>query len=330
MIRKIILPGGSGFLGRTLARWFEERGAEVIILTRSPKPVPHGKQVYWDGKTRGPWTETLEGADAVINLAGRSVNCRYHRRNRAAMMDSRVDSTHVLGDAIAACKNSPKVWIQSSTATIYKHTYGPVHDETGPIGSHPDAKDAFSIEVATNWEKAFEDKPTPCTRRLIMRTAMVFGDEPGGVYQVLRRLVRFGLGGDMHHGRQYMSWLHAEDFCRIMEWMITNERAEGIYNVAAPHPLSNREMMKIFRKVERVPIGLPAFLWQLELGAFFLRTETELIIKSRRVVPKRLLDEGFEFNYPGVEDALKALRESSCARVPQEGIKFRGRAWWTW
>lgn len=322
-MKKIVIPGGSGFLGRVLTRWFEERGMEVIILTRSPKDGGHGKQIFWDGKTMGPWAETLENAEAVINLAGRSVNCRYHRRNRKEIMDSRVNSTRILSEAIAACENPPAVWIQSSTATIYKHTFGPAHDESGPIGSHPDAKDAFSIEVATAWEKAFEETPTPRTRRIIMRTAMVFGREPGGVYQVLRRLVRFGLGGAMHHGRQYVSWIHAEDFCRIMEWMIENPEAEGIYNVCAPDPLPNREMMRAFRKVEGLPFGLPAFLWQLELGAVFLRTETELIIKSRRVVPKRLLDEGFQFKFRTIEQALVSLKNSTTPAGPQLPRRLR-------
>jgi len=310
-VKKMVIPGGSGFLGRTLTRWFEERGMEVIILTRSPTDGEHGKQIFWDGKTLGPWAETLENAEAVINLAGRSVNCRYHPRNRKEIMDSRVNSTRILGEAIAARENPPAVWIQSSTATIYKHTFGAAHDESGPIGSHPDAKDAFSIDVATKWEKAFEESPTPRTRRIIMRLAMVFDDEPGTVYRILRRLVRFGLGGFMHHGRQYMSWIHAEDFCRIMEWMIENPEAEGIYNVCAPHPAPNREMMKTFRQVEGVPFGLPAYLWMLELGAFVLRTETELIIKSRRVVPVRLLDEGFEFKFTEMKEVLKELRAST-------------------
>jgi len=312
---KIVLVGGTGFLGRTLADHFRKQNPkrEIVILSRSKPKRDLGTWVVWDGKTRGPWAKELEGAEAVINLAGRSVNCRYHRRNRAEMMDSRVDSTEVIGRAIAACQRPPKVWLQSSTATIYRHRFdAPNDEETGIIGSHADAKDAFSIEVATGWEDAFHRTPTPETRRLIMRTAMVFGPEPGGVYHVLRRLVRFGLGGAMAGGHQYVSWLHADDWCGIIDWLIEHEEAEGIYNLCAPNPLPNSDMMKILREECGAPLGfgLPQPLWMLELGAFFIRTETELIIKSRRVIPGRLRDEGYCFHHPDFQPMVNALELS--------------------
>lgn len=306
--QKIVLPGGSGFLGRTLSRWFDARGWEVVVLSRSRRPVPGARVVEWDGRTMGNWARELEEAAALVNLAGRSVNCRYHARNRRLMMDSRVESTRVLGEAISKCAEPPKVWLNSSTATIYKHTYGEPHDEHGEIGATPQAKDAFSIEVATAWERAFDAAAVPkATRKVLLRTAMVFGTEPGGVYEVLHRLARFGLGGKMGDGRQHVSWIHEADFCRAIEWLIEQHAAEGIYNVCAPNPLTNEEMMATLRRVVGAPVGLPATRWMLEVGAFFLRTETELIIKSRRVVPARLLREGFAFQHATMEEALREL-----------------------
>jgi hypothetical protein len=292
----VILAGGSGFLGRTLAGWFAAHGRTPVVLARSPGAVA------WDARTIGAWARELEGADALINLGGRSVNCRYTAKNRRQMLDSRVLSTRVLAEAVQRCSQPPRVWLNSSTATIYQHTYGDPHDEAGPIGPHPDANDGFSIEVAKAWEDEFAKASG--TRKVVLRTAMVFGREPGGVHDVLRRLTRLWLGGAMGGGGQYVSWLHAEDFARAVDWLIANPRAEGIYNLCAPHPVTNREMMAAFRRVYGRSFGLPAPRWMLEIGAFFLRTETELVIKSRRVIPGRLLAEGFEFLHPRMEDAL--------------------------
>ena len=305
--KKIIIAGGSGFLGRTLIKCFGS-DHEIVVLSRQAADMVKARVVVWDGRTVGDWAQELEGADALINLAGRSVNCRYNASNQRTVMNSRLESTRALGEAISRCSNPPKVWLNSSTATIYEHTYGPAHDELGKTGAHPDAKDAFSIEVARAWEQEFENAKTPATRKVILRTAMVFGSEEGGVFHIMRRLTRFGLGGKMGHGRQYVSWLHATDFCRAIERLMNNSEAEGIYNLSAPHPLSNAEMMSEFRKAYGMPFGLPTTNWMLEFGAFFLRTETELIIKSRRVVPGRLLEEGFEFEYPRIREAIKELR----------------------
>ena len=230
------------------------------------------------------------------------------------MMDSRVHSTRILGQAIRNCASPPKLWPQSSTATIYLHRYDAANDEaTGEIGSHPDAKDAFSIQVAQGWENAFEAEPTPETRRIVMRTAMVFGPQPGGVYHVLRNLARLGLGGRMGDGKQYVSWLHADDWCHIIEWFMQHEEASGIYNLCAPNPLSNREMMRHLRHACGAPLGLglqqPSLL--LEFGAWLIRTETELIIKSRRVIPRRLLDEGYRFRYKDFPVMLAATNRDS-------------------
>lgn len=306
---KIILAGGSGFLGRLLSLHLAGCGHEVVILTRTPSaPTGPIREVVWDGKSITGWARELDGALAVINLAGRSVDCRYHARNRRLIMDSRVDSTRVLGEAIRRWATPPRVWLNSSTATIYKHSFDRSMDEaTGEIGATPEVQDAFSVEVAKAWEKTLDDVPTPSTRKVALRTAMVFGTARGGVFQVLRRLVRIGLGGKMAEGRQYVSWIHEEDFCRAIDWLLIREDLSGPINVAAPNPLPNREMMETFRSVAGVSLGVPANRWMLETGAFLLRTETELILKSRRVVPRRLTDSGFQFRHPRLRDALENL-----------------------
>ncbi len=310
--KRIVLAGGSGFLGRVLAEYLTARGAETVILTRAPRVGTKVREVAWDGKTVGDWLKEIDGAAAVINLAGRSVDCRYHARNRRLILDSRIDSTRVLGEAIARCAKPPRVWLNSSTATIYKHTFGPAWDESGEIGGTREAKDEFSVEVAVAWERVLDEARTPATRKVALRSAMVLGAGGNSVLPVMRRLVRFGLGGRMGDGRQFMSWIHEEDFCRAVEWLLAHDEIRGPVNLAAPNPLPNAEFMRTVREVCGVPFGLPAARWMLEVGAIFLRTETELLIKSRRVVPGRLLAAGFEFKFPqlrgAVEDLLQLMR----------------------
>lgn len=308
--KKVILAGGSGFLGRTLSAWYAALGYEVVVLSRRETVISGARTAIWDGRSPGTWCQELDGAVVLINLAGRSVNCRYNNRNRLLIMNSRIASTRALGEALAHCSNPPPVWLNAGTATIYRHTYGEPHGENGVIGATPEAKDAFSIEVARAWEAEFENAKVPSTRKILLRTAMVFGKEPGGVFTVLQRLTQMGLGGKMAHGRQHVSWIHAEDFCRALDWLISRPEASGIYNIAAPNPLTNAEMMAAFRRVYKSPLGLPAARWMLEIGAFFMGTETELILKSRRVVPARLLKEGFEFRYPDLETALLQLAQT--------------------
>jgi len=308
MKTKIILVGGSGFLGSVLAAFFAAKGIEVVILTRSPKARADTiREVGWDGTRLGDWTQELEGARALINLAGISVNCRYHARNRKLMLDSRLNSTRVLGEAVARCAHPPSAWLNSSTATIYKHTFGPAWDEAGEIGGCAEAKDIFSVHVATEWERAFNEANTPRTRKVALRSAMVLGHGSNSVLPNLLRLARLGLGGSLAGGHQFVSWIHQEDFCRAVEWIIEHESLRGPVNLAAPNPVPNAEFMATIRKVCRVPFGLPASRWMLEIGAFFLRTETELIIKSRRVVPGRLLASGFAFRHPHLLPAIEHL-----------------------
>ena len=305
---RIILAGGTGFLGQLLARRFSRQNHAVVILSRAPqKHSPRGKVVSWDGQMIGDWWRELDGADTVVNLSGRSVNCRYNEQNRRLILDSRVQSTRVLGEAIGRCAQPPRAWLNASTATIYKHSYDQPMDEAGEIGGTQDARDEFSVEVAQAWEQAFDAARTPQTRKIALRLAMVFSAAEGTVYRVLRRLVRSGLGGAMAGGRQFASWIHEEDFLRAIDWLISHEDFSGPVNLTAPNPVSNREMMRVLGKVCGAPFGLPAARWMMEVGAFFLRTETELMIKSRRVIPGRLMSSGFEFRFPQFEEAVREI-----------------------
>ena len=307
---KIVIPGGSGQVGTVLARAFHKRGHEVVVLSRKATNAPW-RMVEWHGETLGDWVSEFEGADAVINLAGQSVNCRYHDHNRQVIKDSRLKSTKVVGDAIAQAWKPPRVWLQASTATIYAHRYDAPNDEaTGFIGgSEPNAPDTwrFSIEVATSWERALDQAPTPLTRKVLMRSAIVMNPDPGSPFDTLLRLVRFGLGGKSGDGKQYVSWIHDQDFVRAVLWLIEHEEFEGPVNIAAPNPLTNTEFMRALRSAWGMPFGLPASEWMLELGAFVLQSETELILKSRRVVPTKLLQSGFVFQFPAWPEAARDL-----------------------
>jgi uncharacterized protein (TIGR01777 family) len=312
---RFVLPGGSGQVGQLLARAFRAEGHDVVVLARSLArglaPVPSaGRVAAWDGDTLGPWAAEIDGADVVINLAGRSVNCRYTPANRAAMLDSRVRSTRIVGEAIAQAARPPALWIQASTATIYAHTFGAAHDEHGTLGGgEPGVPDTwrFSIEVATAWEQALEAAATPRTRRIALRSAMTMSADRGGVFDTLLGLVRRGLGGTSGDGRQYVSWVHHEDFTRAIRWLIAHEDVAGAVNVCAPEPLPNAAFMRALRDAWGTRIGLPATAWMLELGAVVLRTETELILKSRRVVPGLLLQRGFEFRFADWPSAAREL-----------------------
>ncbi len=304
---KIILAGGSGFLGRALTKKFLGHNYEVIVLTRSPRQRMDGAQeIFWDAKAVGDWANVLDGAEAVINLTGRSVDCRYHAKNRRAIISSRVDSTRAIGQAIGRCQSPPKTWLNASSATYYRHSFDQPKDERGEIGATPEANDAFSIEVIRQWERALDEAATPKTRKVALRATLVLGAE-GGVFPVLRRLARLGLGGKMGSGRQMVSWIHEEDFCRAVEWILARENLTGPVNVAAPNPLSNRELMRAICRRYGRSFGLPATDWMLEIGAFFLRTQTEVILKSRFVVPGKLLASNFQFQFPELSGALQNL-----------------------
>jgi uncharacterized protein len=309
IIIKIIIPGGSGQVGTILARAFHKDGHEVVVLSRHAQRAPW-RVLSWDGETLGPWTAELGGADVVINLAGRSVNCRYHAKNRKQMMDSRIKSTRVVGEAIARAAHPPRVWLQAGTATIYAHRYDAPNDETsGIVGSRPDEPSSwrFSIEVATAWERTFNEISTPHTRKVIMRSAMTMSPDAGGVFDTLLRLTRWGLGGRVGDGSQYVSWIHDRDFVRAIYWLIEHEEMQGPVNLAAPEPLTYAEFMRALRKAWGIRFGLPATKWMLEIGTFFMRSESELVLKSRRVVPGRLLESGFVFQFPSWPEAAENL-----------------------
>jgi uncharacterized protein (TIGR01777 family) len=307
---KIIIPGGTGQVGTVLARAFHRDGHEVVVLSRTPRAAPW-RVVPWDARTVGDWAAELDGADAVINLAGRSVNCRYTPANRRAIKESRVDSTRAVGAVIARAARPPRVWLQASTATIYAHRYDAPNDETTGLlgGAERDAPDTwrFSIDVATSWERALDEVAVPGTRKVKLRSAMVMSPDRGGVFDVLLGLVRRGLGGPTGDGRQYVSWIHDEDFVRAVSWLIERDTLEGPVNLAAPNPVPNAEFMRALREAWGIRFGLPATAWMLEVGAFFLRTETELVLKSRRVVPGRLLQDGFTFRFPAWPEAARDL-----------------------
>jgi len=269
--------------------------------------------VPWDGLSLGAWMAEIDGADVVINLAGHTVNCRYNKTNRRHILDSRVDSTKVVGEAIAAAVRPPAVWLQAGTATVYAHRYDAGNDEHSGIlgGSEPGVPHTwrFSISVAKAWEEALLEADVPQTRRVIMRTAMTMSPDKGGVFDVLLGLVRRGLGGQMGNGQQYVFWVHDLDFIAAVNWLIAHPKLDGAVNITVPHPLPNAEFMRILRQTWGMLVGLPATRWMLEIGAVLLRTETELILKSSRVIPTRLLESGFRFEFPTWDAASADLCE---------------------
>ena len=356
--KKIIITGGTGFIGQALAKYFGKEN-HVIILSRQSvnghnnnysRQLVKNTDGYnitywrWDGvHVEKHWAQDIEGADIVINLAGKSVNCRYTRKNKQEIFDSRTNATQTIGEAIRGATVPPKLWINAASATIYRHTTGEPQDElTGIISDKKDDnmpysffdrlrrrwqkwitglrfgknseryknldKD-FSVQVCQLWEKTFFEQRTPFTRKIALRTAITLGE--GGVMIPYFNLLKFGLGGRQGNGRQFYSWVHAEDLCQVIEHCYGQKSMEGIYNVAAPHPVTNKTFMDTLRKITGHVIGLRAYTWMLEFGATLIGTETELILKSRRVVPARLLQSGFGFKYDTVEKALAAIVQNT-------------------
>ncbi|MEP7237954.1 MAG: TIGR01777 family oxidoreductase [Ferruginibacter sp.] len=293
MIQKIVIAGGTGFVGKYLNKKFATAGHEVIIISRNKS------HISWANTSL--INEALENAAILINLAGKSVDCRYNEKNKKEIYDSRIDTTKILGDAILNCKNPPPLWINSSTATIYRHANDrPMTESGGEIGT------SFSVNVATNWEKAFFDFKLPETRQVALRMAIVVGKN-GGVIKPLKNLVRFGLGGKQGSGKQMFSWIHIEDLYRIITFIQQHNELSGVINTASPNPVSNKTLMQLLRKNMGAGFGLPAPVWLLRMGAVIIKTETELILKSRWVIPERLLTAGFQFQYPEIDIALKQI-----------------------
>jgi len=313
----VVIPGGTGQVGTLLARALHRDGHQVVVLGRHPKKTAW-RSVRWDASTLDGWAREVNGADVVINLAGRSVNCRYDPENREAIRQSRVETTRLIGTAIAESRHPPPTWLQASAATIYAHRFDAPNDEaTGIIGGAesgvPDTW-RFSIDVAKAWEKAVDDAEVPGTRKVKLRSAMTMSPDGGGIFDALLSLVRHGLGGAAGTGRQYVSWIHEADFVRALYWIINHVEIEGAVNLAAPYPLPHAAFMQELREAWGARFGLPSTKWMLEIGAILMRTETELILKSRRVVPGVLLGSGFGFEFPTWAEAAQDL----CRRWREE------------
>lgn len=307
---RIVIPGGSGQVGQLLARHFHSLGHTVTVLSRNPRPASW-RTALWDGSTMGAWVAELERSDACINLSGRSVNCRYTEQNRREIYESRIRPTSLLHEAIASLRNPPRVWLNASTATIYRHALDhPMDEATGELGGGeqgaPDTWN-FSIDVAKGWEAAFFSAPTPRTRQVAMRSAITFSPDRGGAFDVLLDLARYGLGGTMGAGTQMVSWIHEVDFLNAVDLLIADERFSGVVNLAAPNPLPNRDFMRLLREAWGAWISLPAPAWMIEVGTFLMRTESELVLKSRWVLPSRLLDAGFIFQFHEWSNAARDL-----------------------
>lgn len=299
---KIVLAGGNGYLGGVLAAYYQTRAKEVIILSRKAKPADGNiKTLQWDGQTVGEWATMLDDADLLINLCGKNVNCRYTKTNKAAIVESRVVPTKLLGRVIAEMVHPPKLWINVTSATIYRHAEDrPQDEETGEIGY------GFSIDVCRQWEETFFDTHTPHTRKIALRMGIVLG-RGDGAFPRLLNLVKFGLGGKQGNGEQYVSWVHEQDAAKCTEWLMQREDLAGVINCTAPEPVKNTVFMQAIRDAYGIKLGLPAPAWLLEIGAKVIGTETELILKSRWVLPKRLLDSGYTFIFSKTAHAVHDL-----------------------
>jgi uncharacterized protein (TIGR01777 family) len=322
---RIVIPGGSGQVGHILARHFHAQGHAVTVFSRNPRPAPW-RTVAWDGLTPGDWVADLEQSDVCINLAGRSVNCRYTAANRREIYESRVRSTRLLNQVVGSFRCPPRLWVNASTATIYRHALDRAMDEAhGELGGkEPGAPDTwnFSIGVAKGREEAFFATSTPLTRKVAIRSAITLSPDRGGIFDVLSGLVRHGLGGTQGSGAHFVSWIHEADFVRAVDFLIAREEFTGVVNVASPNPLPNRDFMRALRDAWGIRIGLPGSRWMIEIGAWLMRTESELVLKSRRVVPGRLLDAGFEFlfsEWPAAAGDLVSVSRSTAGTPLRTG-----------
>ena len=304
---KVVIPGGTGSIGSVLARHFHDAGDDVVVIARSSESRSAWRTIAWDGATLRSWAQAFDGADVVINLAGKSVNCRYTPENRRIIMESRTVTTRLVGGAIAAAKRPPRIWMNASTATIYRHALDrPMDEKTGELGgSEPDvpASWSFSIDVARDWEKAFFDAPVGGIRKVALRMAIVMEPHTHSTFALLSDLVRMGLGGTNGNGAQMVSWIHDLDLARSVEFLIARDDLDGIVNIGSPNPLPNRDFMRALRDAWNVKIGLPSTPSMLRIGAFLMNSETELVLKSRWVMPARMLEAGFTYEFPTWPDA---------------------------
>ncbi len=312
--KKIIIAGGTGFIGQEICNFFAAQN-QLVILTRqlpnqqsnafgennlNAEVIKNIRYVNWDGKNMGAWATEFEEAAMVINLAGKTVNCRYTEKNKAAIFESRIRSTELIGQAILQATHPPELWINAASATIYPNASNEPRDEY-----FTNFADDFSVQVCKQWEKIFYEQPTASTRKIALRMAITIGT--GGVMIPYFNLIKFGLGGRQGNGKQQYSWVHVEDTCRIIDWLYGNKLLEGTFNCSSPNPVSNTAFMKTLRTATGCKFGLPAFTWMLKIGAKIIGTETELILKSRWVLPTKILQTGFQFRYPFLKDALKEI-----------------------
>lgn len=298
----ILIAGGTGFLGRSLETYFHGAGCQVHLLTRNPKGI---NEIYWDAQNIGDWTAEIEWADVLINMTGKSVDCRYTDKNKQEILSSRIDSTRVLAQAIQNAKQAPRVWLNAASSTIYVHSETQeMTEDDGIIG------DDFSMNVCKKWEAEFFRHELMHTRRVALRTSIVMGQK-GGAYPKLRQLTKLFMGGKQGNGNQFISWIHAVDFCKAVHFTIDHPEIVGAVNVVAPKPMRNKEFMAVLRKSLNRSFGLGQSKWLLELGAGIIGTESELLLKSRNVIPERLLEKGFEFKYKTVEACLENLANTN-------------------
>jgi len=304
-MKKIIIAGGTGFLGKVLINHFKDKVSQIIVLTRSEsRKEMNVHYVLWDAKTLSGWESHLENADVLINLTGKSVDCRYTKRNRELIYNSRIESTKILNKAVSQCQHPPKLWLNSSTATIYRHSTDKQMDEfTGEIGND------FSMNIAKAWEKEFFNIKVQGTRKVALRTSIVLGKN-GGAFKPLKSIVKIGVGRKQGNGNQFLSWVREEDFARAVEVIINHDKIGSIVNVVSPLPVRNKEFMTSLRKALNVPVGIPINKTLLEIGSKIIQTETELVLKSRNVIPKKLTDSGFTFKYQTLEKAFTQIIEN--------------------
>lgn len=303
MKQKIIIAGGTGFLGNSLRNKYNNPNVEIIILTRQ-KIQNEGNitYVHWDAKTLGIWIRYLEGSIAIINLVGKSVNCRYTEDNKKEIIASRVDATSIIGKAISTCQHPPKVWINAGSAAIFGNSGSEIKDENSAV------ENGFSPQICKEWEQAFDEAVTPDTRKVFLRIGLVL-QKGGGILKPFMNLARFGLGGKIGTGSQYMTWIHEEDFTNVIDWVIQDESVQGILHCASPFPVTNKNFMEAMRLAVSIPFGFPNPAFLIRIGAIFIGTEAELVLSGRRVVSRILHEKNFKFKYPHIQDAVLQLNK---------------------
>lgn len=300
-LKKIVLAGGTGFLGQIIIERFKGKTEEIVVLSRSSKTQQDNvRTVVWDAKNAGDWTKELSGTDVLINLTGKSINCRHNEANKKELLSSRIDATEILGKAIEACEQAPKLWINASAAALYIAGSKPNTENDSRFGN------GFLEEMCIRWEESFLKSKCPQTRKIIMRITLILG-KSGGVFPVLMDLTKKGLGGKAGSGKQMMSWMHENDFLNAINWFIRNENAIGVYNMSSPEPISNKDFMTLLRKNTNALFGLPAPAFAIRLASVFIQTEPGLVLNSVHVLPQKLLDNGFHFEFAKAENAIASL-----------------------